>query len=573
VNDIEDRESNKVLVLCALPYTNAIPHIGNIVGSHLPSDIFSRFCRLRGDETILIGGTDESGTTTEIAASDMGVSPQELTDVLYKIHKEIYDWFNISYDNFSRTSLPIHHQTTQDFFLKIYNNGFISEGILKLPYCEKDMMYLPDRYVEGICPHCGYEGARGDQCEKCTSLLDPDQLEKPKCKICKGTPVFRDVKHLFLDLDKIQPKIVEWLQNNKVLKEQLVASAIGSIGEGLKKRCITRDLRWGVKVPLKGYEDKVFYVWFDATIGYISSTKEWAIKRQTPDEWKKYWKEPSRIYNFIGKDNIPFHTIFWPGMLIANGEYNLPYQVIGLNFCNYEGNKISKSKGWGIFCENIVKSGVSSDTWRFYLTFLIPETKDSEFKWQEFEDRINLELIGNFGNFVNRTLSFIWNKLDGNIGDSDYSGEREKRMIAFVKEECTKVTSLLEQVRLREALLEILKISDEGNKYLQEKKPWELLKTDRKECEKVLNLCANVCKTLAIVIEPYLPSTSKEILRQLNVDYNIKWEDADKVDLKAHKLNQPGILFEKITKEKLEELKKEVTKVTPLKELWKKYQS
>jgi methionyl-tRNA synthetase len=567
----KDNES-RVLVLCALPYTNAIPHIGNIVGSHLPSDIFARFCRSKGLETILIGGTDENGTTTEIAASEMGVSPQELTDFLYKIHKEVYDWFDISYDNFSRTSLPIHHQTTQDFFLKIYGNGYISEGKLRLPYCEKDRIYLPDRYVEGVCPYCGYTEARGDQCEKCTTLLDPDQLESPRCKICKGVPVFKDTSHLFLDLDKLQPRIEAWLRGNKVLKEQLIASALGSMGEGLKKRCITRDLRWGVKVPLKGYEDKVFYVWFDATIGYISSTKEWAIKSGKPEEWKKYWQNAdSKIYNFLGKDNIPFHTIFWPGMLIANGDYNLPYQVIGLNFCNYEGSKISKSKGWGIFCENIVKSSVSSDAWRFYLTFLIPETKDSEFKWQEFEDRINLELIGNFGNFVNRTLSFMWNKLDGNISESSFTGEREKRFIDFGKEQFSKVTSLLDQARIREALLEILKISDEGNKYLQEKKPWELLKSDKKGCETVIDLCANACKNLAILIEPYLPKTSKEIIRQLNLDYKARWEDADKFDLKAHKINKPGILFEKITPEKMQELKGSVTKATPLKELWEKY--
>jgi methionyl-tRNA synthetase len=565
-----DSKNQKILVLCALPYTNAIPHIGNIVGSHLPSDIFARYCRLRGKDIIFIGGTDESGTTTEIAASEMGVSPKELTDILYKIHSEIYEWFDISYDNFSRTSLPVHHQTTQDFFLRIHKNGYISEGKLKLPYCEKDNMYLPDRYVEGTCPYCGYDSARGDQCEKCTSLLDPEQLEKPKCKICKGTPIFRETQHLFLDLDKLQPKIESWLRSNNVLKEQLVASALGSMGEGLKKRCITRDLRWGVKVPLKGYEDKVFYVWFDAPIGYISSTKDWASKKNSPDEWKNYWQNPdSKIYNFIGKDNIPFHTIFWPGMLIANGEYNLPYQVIGLNFCNYEGNKISKSRGWGIFCENIVKSGVSSDVWRFYLTFLIPETKDSEFKWQDFEERTNLELIGNFGNFVNRSLSFIFNHLDAKIGDAEILSERDRGLIEFNKKSFAKVTELLDEVRLREALLEILRLSAEGNRYMQENKPWETIKKDRRECEKVMCLCANLCKNLAILIEPYLPKTSRQILAQLDIKEKPKWEDASEMDLKNQKIGKPGILFEKITKEKMESLKKEVTKVTPLKELLK----
>src|SRR6267143_2109018 len=295
------REKRRVLVCCALPYTNAVPHIGNIVGSHLPADIFARYCRLKGYETLFIGGADENGTPTEVAAIELKVTPRRLTDVFYGVHKMIYDWFEISYDNFSRTSLPIHHKTTHD---------------------------------------------------------------------------------LFLELEKLQPSLEAWITSQKHWRKQVSSLALAWIKEGLRRRSITRDLKWGVPVPLEGFKDKIFYVWFDAPIGYISSTKEWAEKSGHPRGWEPYWLDPeTRIYNFLGKDNIPFHTIFWPGMLMAHGDLNLPYDVVGLQYCNYEGDKISKSKNWGIFCEKVVKSGLDPDIWRYYLAYLIPETKDTEFQW------------------------------------------------------------------------------------------------------------------------------------------------------------------------------------------------
>lgn len=564
-------KEKRVLVLCALPYTNAIPHIGNIVGSHLPADIFARYCRLKGYETIFIGGTDENGTPIEVAAIELKVSPKELTDALYKIHKEIYDWFGISYDNFSRTSLNIHHKTTQEFFKKVHQNGFISEDLLKLPFCEKDKLFLPDRYVYGTCPHCGYENARGDQCEKCTSLLDPDQLIDPRCKICGNKPVIKEVKHLFLEFDKLEAKIEKWVKSNRHWREQVVNLALGWIKEGLKKRCITRDLKWGVPVPLKGYENKVFYVWFDAPIGYLSFTKEWAEKTGNGEKWKEFWQdEKTLIYNFLGKDNIPFHTIFWPGMIIAGGEYNLPYNVIGLQYCNYEGGKISKSKKWGIFCEKLIEAKIEPDIWRFYLTYLIPETKDTEFKWEEFENRINNELVGNLGNFVHRTLSFIWNFLDGKIQKGDFSDEEEK-LIEKIKKSKIKTQELLENVKLRDALTEILSLSANGNKYFQENQPWELIKKNKERCNTVLFICAELCKSLAILISPFLPKSSKEILRQLNTKKDTGWNNVGKIDLKdGHKINEPTVIFEKLTKDKIGELKEEVTQTTSLEKFFEK---
>ncbi|HKT22566.1 MAG TPA: class I tRNA ligase family protein, partial [Nitrososphaerales archaeon] len=294
-------KKERVLVLCALPYTNQVPHIGNIVGSHLPADIFARYCRLRGRETLFVGATDENGTPTEVAAIELGISPRELTDKLYQVHRDIYSWFEISYDIFTRTSTPTHHRTTQDFFLEIYRKKMVSEGVLRLPYCEKDRIFLPDRYVQGTCPVCGYELARGDQCERCATMLDPDQLLNPRCRIDGSVPVWKDSKQLFLELGMVQGKLEKWIGSKKVWRDQVRSLAMGWIREGLKKRSISRDLRWGVPVPLEGYRDKVFYVWFDAPIGYVSATKEWAQRSGRPNYWKKFWLEDAKIYNFLGK--------------------------------------------------------------------------------------------------------------------------------------------------------------------------------------------------------------------------------------------------------------------------------
>lgn len=545
---------------------NNLPHIGNLVGSHLPADIFARFCRLKKWEIVFIGGSDENGTPSEITAQKLGITPKKLCDTLYEIHKKIYEWFNISYDNFSRTSRPIHHKTTQEFFLRIHKNGFISEGTLKLPFCPKCKRFLPDRYVEGTCPHCDYENARGDQCENCGNLLDPEQLINPKCSLCGTTPTFKDVKHLFIDLPKLSSRLEKWIKSNKHWKEQVTALALSWIKEGLKPRCITRDLKWGVKVPLKEYEDKVFYVWFDAPIGYISSTKEWSQKIGRPKEWEKYWKDSRvKIYNFLGKDNIPFHTIFWPGMLIANGEFNLPYQVIGLQYCNYEGRKISKSKGWGVFCDRILDAGLDPDIWRYYFIHLIPETRDTEFKWKEFEHRINNELVANLGNFIYRTLSFVWHNFDCKVPDPGKLDSTDERLVNTIKKYVERIGKLLEEVRLRDALSETINLSIEGNKYFQQAQPWKLTKKARA----AIYISVNLCRTLAILIKPYLPGSSEKLWEILNLEEEQSWDDAAELKIKpGHKIKKPEILFKKLKKEDIEKVKEIVTKVTPLEKIF-----
>ncbi len=537
------------LVTIALPYTNNVPHIGNIVGSHLPGDIFARYCKLIGHDTLLIGGTDDHGTAAEIAAQKHGITPEELTDFYYKIHKKIYQWFNIKYDNFSRTSKKIHHELAKEFFLKIYENGYIEEKTLNLPYCKDCNKQLSDRYIAGTCPECGYEKANGDQCEKCSTLLEPEQLIKPFCVICGSKNIeFKERKHLFFSLNKISKKLEKWINASDSWRSQVKNLALSWIKEGLQPRCISRDLKWGIQVPLKGYEDLKFYVWFEAPIGYISSTKEHT------KEWERYWKDKnSKIYHFIGKDNIPFHTIFWPGEIIANGEYNLPYNVVGLQYLNYERSKFSKSKNWGVFCENLPDAGLDADYWRFYLSYLIPETKDTEFLWQDFELRINSELIGNFGNFINRTLSFVKNYFDKRIPDLN---PKDKKFLKKVETQIDTIIKDYENVELRKALLEILKLSDMGNKYFEKKEPW---KTKDPE---VVYIGANLCKILALLIQPFIPTSSQKILDILNCKEK-DWKNIKEFNLKGHEIKNPKILFKKLESKQIEELKKITSKVTP----------
>ncbi|MFQ5975939.1 MAG: methionine--tRNA ligase [Candidatus Hydrothermarchaeales archaeon] len=560
----------KILITCALPYVNNVPHIGNIAGSHLPSDIFARLCRLAGYETLFVGGSDEHGTPSEVTAEKLGITPKELCDKYYWVHKEIYEWLDISYDNFSRTSLELHHDLTRDFFDKIYKNRYISEDKLTLPYCKECHRVLPDRYVVGTCPKCDYEEARGDQCENCSTLLNPVELKEPRCTICGSKPVMKDIKHLFFNLNELEPKLEEWISSKEgIWSDQVVKMAMGWIKEGLKPRCITRDIKWGVKVPLEEYKDKVFYVWFDAPIGYVSSTKEWSIKKGKPDYWKEFWQNPdAKIIHFIGKDNIPFHTIFWPGMLLARGDYSLPYRVAGLQYLNFEGGKISKSKGWGIFCENLPKAGLSSDIWRFYLTLLIPETNDTEWKWKEFQERVNKELVGNFGNFIYRTLSFIKNNFNGEVPSPNLK-EKDKKLLEAGKKYAEEVKQLILDVHIRDALRKVLEFSDNGNKYLQENEPWKTIKDDKEKAKTTLYVCANVCHDLAVLISPFLPKSAERISDQFGVKLG-GLEDVGCAKVKAGtKIGTPAPLFPKLDERDIEGLKRITSKVTEFEEMFR----
>ncbi len=561
------------LVTAALPYINNIPHLGHIVGSHLPADIFARFCRMRGYDTVFIGGTDENGSTSEIAAEKIGVDIQNFADKLHVAHKSIYDWFNISYDTFSRTTNRLHHQTVQDFFKIVNANGFVTLGKMKVFYSPGEDRYLPDRYIRGTCPHCGYKDANGDQCEKCTKVINPTQLVDPKSAQTGGSVEIKDVDHLFLRLDKLSPKLEAWIKQQKNWRQQVTALAMGWIHDGLKERCITRDLKHGVPVNLKGFEKKVFYVWFDAPIAYLSFTKE-----ARPADWEKIWaSDSSRIYNFLGKDNIPFHTIFWPGMILAHGDLNLPHNVVGLQYLNYEGGKFSKSQKRGVFCEKLPESGIEPDLMRGYLTTIIPETGDAEFKWEEFQRRINSDVIGNYGNLVNRTISFINARLGGVVErPAEYElTDSDKRLMETIKQKSAKITDLLEAAEIREAFSEVLALSTAGNKYFEENKPWEILKIDKKKAENILYHCAELCRSLSVMASPFLPNSSQKVWEQLKmqgkVDTAGNWSSASEVRAcEKYAPKEAKVLFGKLTDEYITRFRKTVEDTSDIAELFKK---
>jgi len=512
---VSDRRN--ILITSALPYVNNVPHLGNVIGSVLSADVYARFCRLRGHNAIYVCGTDEYGTATETKALEEGLTPQAICDKYHAIHKRIYEWFDISFDKFGRTTTPQQTEIAQQIFLELEKNGWSSEAEVEQLYCEKCQRFLADRFVEGTCPDpaCAYDDARGDQCDKCGKLVNATELVNPKCKLCKSSPVVRLSKHLFLDLQKLQPELAAWFEKQSV-KGEWSDNAI-NITEawlklGLKPRCITRDLKWGTPVPKLGFEDKVFYVWFDAPIGYISITACY-----TP-EWKQWWKNPENVelVQFMGKDNVPFHCVIFPSTLMAADKNNtLLHHVSCTEYLQYEGSKFSKSRGTGVFGDDAVSTGIPSEVWRYYMLYNRPETSDTVFLWEDFAAKNNSELLANLGNFVNRTLAFIHSKC-GNVvppfkllpSDEQFIGE-----ISALKGE---YIDLLEHVKLKDALKTAMAISKKSNQFMQDNQPWSLFKTDRERCNTILYLSVNLISTLAVLLEPYMPSLTQKINAQLH---------------------------------------------------------
>jgi methionyl-tRNA synthetase len=516
---------NRRLITSALPYVNNIPHLGNLI-QVLSADVFARFCRNRGYETLYVCGTDEYGTATETKALEEKKTPRELCDYYHAIHEDIYKWFNIKFDNFGRTSTPQQTEITQQMFLDLDKNGFIKEHTSKQLYCPECQRFLADRYVRGTCPKCGYDDARGDQCEHCGTLLDPTQLVNPRCSSCGHTPEIRETKHLYIDLPEIQKKYQPWMDETSVKGKWSVNSLQMTkawIRDGLQERAITRDLKWGIPVPKDGYENKVFYVWFDAPIGYISITKALAdrlIKEGKKSfDWKSWWcpseseeakgKEHVDLFQFIGKDNIPFHTVIFPSTLIGSGhDWTKLYHMSSTEYLNYEDGKFSKSKGTGVFGSDAKESGIKADAWRFYIFYNRPEKADTQFTWKDFQEKYNGELIGNLGNLVNRTLLFVSKYYDGVIP----SGTKDEELWAQVKEHEEKIINYLEWADLKDAFHEIFAISDIANKAFQAAEPW---KTRTTEPEKAQNLIYNLCyliKDLMIMAQPYLPQYSQKVM-------------------------------------------------------------
>lgn len=547
---------NKYLVTAALPYANGYLHLGHIAGAYLPADIFVRFKRLNNEEIIFICGSDEHGTAIEISAMKEKVTPKEIIDRFHFANKEAFEKLGISFDIYSRTSNEIHHKTSQDFFLNLYDKGILLQKTEKQLYSEKDKRFLADRFVEGTCPICGYEEARGDQCESCGSNLSPLELKNPKSKISGDTPVIKESKNFYFPLEKFQPKLEEWLKTKTNWKANVKNYCEGWFKTGLKDRAITRDLDWGVKVPLKDYDGKVIYVWFEAPIGYISATKELFIERNTPDKWKDYWfGKDVKMIHFIGKDNIIFHAIVFPAMLMAHGDFILADNVPANEFLNLEGGKLSKSKGHGILVRDIVKD-FNPDVVRYTLASNLPENKDADFSWDDFQTKNNNELAAILGNFINRTVVFAKTKFDNKIPERNTNADE---IFDTMKNQSKIVAECMDNYRFRDAVNETMNAIRAANKYFNDCEPWKVIKDDKEKCATIINNCLQICYSIAVLISPILPFTSERILKVLNSDKtNFQWSKIGDIVLKSGtELGENEILFPQLEIKK-EEKKEEV---------------
>lgn len=575
----------KKLITSALPYVNNVPHLGNLI-QVLSADVFARFCRLRKYETLYICGTDEYGTATETKAQQEGVTPRELCDRFHALHAKNYKWFNIAFDYFGRTSDAIHTKITQDIYLKLDENNFIVEEESQQLYCESCARFLADRFVSGTCPHCGYEDARGDQCEHCGKLLEPTELVKPVCSVCGNTPHPKTTKHLYIDLPAILPLYETWLE--KASKEgewanNALQMTKSWIRDGLHKRAITRDLKWGIPVPQKGYENKVFYVWFDAPIGYISITKKCA--ELNGFDWKNWWLDADdvQLFQFIGKDNIPFHTVIFPSTLLGTKQnWTKLFHMSSTEYLNYENGKFSKSKGIGVFGTDAEESGIPADIWRFYIFYNRPEKSDTSFTWKDFQEKVNSELIGNLCNLVNRSLSFITRYFGGEtlpVDESTLSKLKNKKVSDAIKslrnaleKTSKKITEVLDWAELKEAFQSIFALSTVANKTFQELEPWKLVKEAPFETQVFLSELCYFIKDLMIMVHPYLPQYADEVASFLDVKIwsgnifdevkpvskpvkdALAWEDIGKrIGLK--KIKEQRIIFKTFEEKQIKEFK------------------
>lgn len=543
------KKRKRYTITAALPYTNGPVHIGHLAGVYVPADIYARYLRLKGEDVVFVCGSDEHGVPITIKAKKEGVSPQQIVDKYNEIIKDSFQTFGITFDNYSRTSAKIHHDTASDFFKELYRKNIFVEETTSQYYDEAEKQFLADRYILGTCPKCNNDGAYGDQCEKCGSSLSPTELINPKSALSGNTPSLKNTKHWFLPLDKYEDFLREWiLKGHKHDWKSNVYGQVKSwIDDGLRPRAVTRDLNWGIPVPVDGGEGKVLYVWFDAPIGYISSTKEWA--QREGKNWEPYWKDKdTKMIHFIGKDNIVFHCIIFPAMLKAHGEYILPENVPANEFLNLEGNKISTSKNWAVWLHEYLNDFPDKqDVLRYTLTANAPETKDNDFTWKDFQARNNNELVAIYGNFVNRVAVLTNKYYNGVVPTQGELTDYDKDVISKMKEYPTKISSSIERYRFREALSEMMNLARLGNKYLADEEPWKLIKTDEKRVETIMNIALQITSALATLSEPFLPFTSKKLFSILNVK-PIEWNEINKKELisSGHKISKAELLFQKI---------------------------
>ncbi|MEO0068489.1 MAG: methionine--tRNA ligase [candidate division WOR-3 bacterium] len=534
----------RILVTSALPYANGEIHFGHLAGAYLPADIYVKYHRLNGSDVLYICGSDEHGVPITIAAQKEGISPKELVDRYHPSIKSSFEQFGIEFDNYSRTSLPIHYQTAQEFFLKVYQKGFIIPKTTKQLYCPNCRMFLADRYVEGICPNCSSPGARGDQCEACGRWLEPFELIEPKCKTCGVTPEMKESTHWFFTLSQFEKRLREWIDSKNNWKPNVKRFCEGWFKRGLADRPITRDLSWGVPVPLPEAKGKVMYVWFDAPIGYISSTREWAEKQGDAERWRDYWLDQrTRLVHFIGKDNIVFHAIVWPAMLMAHGDYILPAEIPANEFLNLEGAKLSTSRNWAIWLPDYLKR-FPPDPLRYCLALNLPENRDVDFTWADFHARNNNELADVFGNFVNRVAVFIKKYYRGKVPDATADDEKSLEVLKTITAAPKKIGSLIDSFQIKDATRELMNLAALGNRYFDYQAPWRSFREEKRSCDRTMNVCLRLVSALEVLSYPFLPFTSKKIGRMLGLDKR-RWDDVANPALPSE-LGEVEILFEKL---------------------------
>lgn len=534
-------------VTAALPYANGPVHIGHLAGCYLPADIYVRYLRSKGEDVKFICGSDEHGVPITIKAKKEGITPQQVVDKYHKMMGDSFKEFGISFDIYSRTSSKTHHETASEFFKKLYDKKVFVEEVTEQYFDEKANQFLADRYIVGTCPKCGNDNAYGDQCEKCGSTLNATELINPKSTLSGEKPVLKKTKNWFLPLDKMQPEIEAFIESHKDWKSNVYGQCKSWLNAGLQPRAMTRDLDWGVKVPVEGAEGKVLYVWFDAPIGYISATKELTT------DWEKYWKDKeTKLVHFIGKDNIVFHCIIFPAMLMAEGSFILPENVPANEFLNLEGDKISTSRNWAVWLhEYLLEFKNKQDVLRYTLCANAPETKDNDFTWKDFQAKNNNELVAILGNFINRTLVLTHKYYNGKVPEAAEYTKADVLLLEEISKYPAKISGSIEQYRFREALSELMNLARLGNKYLADNEPWTLIKTDEKRVQTIMNLSLQISANLAVLMEPFLPFTHLKLSTMLNLNKGLKWNDATRTDLllAGHQINEAGLLFDKVEDE------------------------
>ena len=552
--------SKTFTITAALPYTNGPIHIGHLAGVYIPADIYARFLRIKGNDVAFICGSDEHGVPITLKAKRENSTPQTIVDRYHKIIKDSFDEFGISFDNYSRTSNKIHHKVASDFFMKLNDKNYFEEKQTDQYYDSTENQFLADRFIVGTCPKCGHSEAYGDQCEKCGASLNPSDLINPRSAISGNKPDLKKTKHWYLKLDQFQDFLSDWIltKNKDSWKSNVIGQCKSWLDEGLKPRAVTRDLDWGVPVPISNAQGKVLYVWFDAPIGYISSTIEWAEKNKI--NWEKFWKDSkTELVHFIGKDNIVFHCIIFPSMLQAHGEYILPKNVPANEFLNLEGSKISTSKNWAVWLPDYLKDFPNQqDVLRYVLTINAPENKDNDFTWSDFQLRNNSELVAILGNFINRVTVLTKKYYDYNIPQAENIQDSDFNLLNDIKLNIIEIEKLIMNFKFREACFEFMKIARKGNKYLADQEPWKLIKSDPLRVKTIMFVALQISAIISIVSEPFMPNTSKKIKKVLNHEnHDILWDWNRLIEQKfivksGVKINEPELLFSRIEDEQIE---------------------